>query len=58
MEKAVGLSTYAIDEKTLATYRDLGVNMISTGADYDYILRMGKDTLNRANKIFKEQTEK
>ena len=56
--KRVGLSTYAIDEKTLTTYRDLGVNMISTGADYDYILRMGKDTLNRANKIFKEQTEK
>ncbi len=51
--KAVGLSTYAIDEKTLATYRDLGVNMISTGADYDYILRMGKDTLKKAEKIFK-----
>jgi 2-dehydro-3-deoxyglucarate aldolase/4-hydroxy-2-oxoheptanedioate aldolase len=52
-KKAVGLSTYAIDEKTLATYRDLGVNMISTGADYDYILRMGRDTLQRASEIFK-----
>ena len=51
-KKAVGLSTYAIDEKTLATYRDLGVNMISTGADYDYILRMGRDTLERTKDVF------
>lgn len=51
--KRVGLSTYATDEKTLATYRDLGVNMISSGADYDYILRMGRDTLKRAKDIFK-----
>jgi hypothetical protein len=29
------------------------VNMISTGADYDYILRMGRDTLSRAKDVFK-----
>ena len=56
--KIVGLSTYATDEKTLETYRGLGVNMISTGADYDYILRMGRETLQRASGIFKGKDEK
>lgn len=49
--KTVGVSTYAIDEETLVRYRDMGINMISTGADYDYILRFGRDTLKLANKV-------
>ena len=49
--KTVGVSTYAIDEETLTRYRDMGINMISTGADYDYILRYGQSTLGLAQKI-------
>jgi 2-keto-3-deoxy-L-rhamnonate aldolase RhmA len=49
--KTVGVSTYAIDEGTLTRYRDMGINMISSGADYDYILRYGKKTLDLVNNI-------
>ena len=49
--KTVGVSTYAIDEETITRYRDMGINMISSGADYDYILRYGKKTLDLVNNI-------
>ena len=50
--KTVGVATFAIDAKTMQTYRDMGINMISTGADYDYVLRLGKETLKTAKEIF------
>ncbi len=37
--KAVGVSTFATDKETLQRYYDMGIHMISTGADYDYILK-------------------
>ena len=51
--KSIGVSTYAIDEETLTRYRDMGINIISSGADYDYVLRMGRDTLKKLSGIFK-----
>lgn len=43
--KTVGVSTFATDPETLGRYHKMGINMISTGADYDYILKKGKETL-------------
>ena len=43
--KTVGVSTFATDSETLKRYQDMGINMISTGADYDYILRSARNTL-------------
>ena len=51
--KTVGISTFATDRETLTRYRDMGVNMISTGADYDYILKRGKETLEQVTDVFK-----
>lgn len=50
--KTVGVSTFATDRKTLMTYHNMGINMISTGADYDYILKKGKETLSEITDIF------
>ena len=50
--KTVGVATFAIDEETLRRYHDMGINMISTGADYDYVLRLGKSTIDLAKKVF------
>mgnify|MGYP004677309015 FL=1 len=44
--KSVGVSTFATDAETLRRYKDMGINMISTGADYDYVIRGAKATLN------------
>ena len=44
--KSVGVSTFATDAETLVRYKDMGINMISTGADYDYVIRGAKATLN------------
>lgn len=49
--KTVGVSTFATDEETLKRYDSMGINMISTGADYDYILKKSKETLGTINKI-------
>ena len=43
--KTVGVATFATDRDTLSRYHDMGINMITTGADYDYILQKGKETL-------------
>ena len=43
--KTVGISTFATDAQTLQRYHDMGINMISTGADYDYILKKSQETL-------------
>ena len=56
--KSVGISTYAIDEETLTRYRDMGINMISTGADYDYILKLGKQTLTLVKELMHGKSPK
>ena len=43
--KTVAVSTYATDEATLRRYRDMGINMITTGADYVYMVKGGMETL-------------
>ena len=43
--KTVGVSTFSTNRDTLAFYRNMGINMITAGADYDYVLQKGKETL-------------
>jgi len=54
-KKTVGVATFATDEETIRRYHDMGINMISTGADYDYILKSGIETLKTAKKIYEEK---
>ncbi len=49
--KTVGVATFATDEETLARYHNMGINMISTGADYDYILNGAQKTLETIKKV-------
>ncbi|MEE1046008.1 MAG: aldolase/citrate lyase family protein [Clostridia bacterium] len=49
--KTVGVSTCATDEETLRRYNDMGINMITTGADFDYILKGGIKTLETMKKV-------
>lgn len=53
--KTIGVSTYATDNATLQTYRDMGLNLISTGADYDYILKKGQETLRTVKGVLSEK---
>ena len=52
--KTVGVATFATDRETISRYRDMGINMISTGADYDYILRGARETLKTAREAYAE----
>ena len=52
--KTVGVSTFATDEETLNRYYNMGINMISTGADYEYIVREARNTLDTMKKVRKE----
>lgn len=49
--KTVGVSTGAFDPETLARYHNMGVNMITTGADFDYLLKKGQETLATMRKV-------
>ena len=49
--KTVGISTFADDDATIARLHRLGINMITTGADYEYIRKGALDTLRRARAI-------
>ena len=51
--KTVGVSTFATDSVTLEKYYRMGVNLISTGADYDYIAQKGKETMSGIAEIKK-----
>ena len=53
--KTVGVSTCAIDSDTLTRYRDMGINMITSGADYDYIVKSGISTLMLQKKIWLDE---
>lgn len=51
--KYVGLSTGALDEDAFVHWRDMGVDMLSAGADFDYLtvgMRKNREALNRVMK--------
>ena len=50
--KTVGVSTFSTDRATWERYRDMGINLISAGADYDYILQKAKQTLGEITEVF------
>lgn len=50
--KSIGTATFATDCETLEHYlKDFGLDFIFTGADYDYILRNGIQTLKNLKKV-------
>ena len=55
--KTVGVSTCATDPETLSRYRDLGINLIFTGADFEYIRNGAVNTLNTVKEIQKENVK-
>jgi 2-dehydro-3-deoxyglucarate aldolase/4-hydroxy-2-oxoheptanedioate aldolase len=50
-KKSVGIMTFATDKETIKRYHDLGINMISTGADYQFILEGAKKSLATMSEI-------
>lgn len=50
--KTVGISTFSTDLETLARYDAMGINMITTGADYVYVLEKGRETLQKMKNLF------
>lgn len=42
--KTTGISTFSTDPEIWKRYRDMGMNMISAGADYDFILQSARKT--------------
>lgn len=53
--KSIGTATYATDCATLERYiKDFNLDFVSTGADYDYILKQGIQTLENI-KMVKEK---
>ena len=48
----MGVSTFSTDRATWERYRDMGINLISAGADYDYILQKAKQTLGEITEVF------
>lgn len=49
--KIVGSATLASDEKTLTMLRDMGIKMITCGADFNYIVNGAKQTFETEKKI-------
>ena len=43
--KTTGISTFSTDPEIWKRYRDMGMNMISAGADYDFILQSARKTV-------------
>ena len=52
--KTIGISLGTTDVKELKFWHELGINMISSGTDYDYIMRGARDNI----KNFREQIYK
>ena len=52
--KTIGISMTPNDEELMRTYFDIGINMISAGADFDHIVTGAKTTLANAKKVFSE----
>lgn len=49
--KCIGVSTGSDDPKVVRFWHDLGINMISSGVDYDYIMKSARTNLNNIRKI-------
>ena len=43
--KPIGVSTGSVDRAVTEFWHDLGINIISTGTDYDFIMRGARDNL-------------
>ncbi len=54
MNKCIGVSTGSSDPEVLSHWHNLGINMISAGADYAYVQTSAQDTLKKLNKIQKD----
>ena len=54
--KTVGISTCATDDQTLSRYRDMGINMITAGADFEYIVKGAESTLRTQKKLWLDET--
>ena len=52
-KKTVGVSTFSTAPKILKRYHEMGINMISTGADYEYILKNAAETLKTIKRLQK-----
>lgn len=50
--KTIGISMTPNDEELMRTYFDMGINMISAGADFDHIVKGAKTTFANAKKVF------
>ena len=50
-KKPIGTATFATDTATLKRYLDMGLDIISTGAEYDYILKHGIKTLENIKEV-------
>ena len=50
--KTVGISTCATDVETLTRYRNMGINMVTCGADFSYLVDGAKKTLNVQKEIW------
>ena len=50
--KTIGISMTPNDEELMRTYFDMGINMISSGADFDHIVKGAKTTFENAKKVF------
>lgn len=56
--KPVGVSTGSTDPEVTGFWHDLGIDIISTGTDYDYIMRGARDNLaDMRQKVFGKPTE-
>jgi len=51
--KYIGLSTGDTSEKALTHWRDMGVEMISAGADFEYLQQMAVSNLKKLESIYK-----
>ena len=49
--KTAGISTGATDTETLTMLYNMGINMISAGADFEYVVKLGRQTKELMKKI-------
>jgi len=49
--KIVGSATLATDEETLSMLRDMGIKMITSGTDFNYIVNGAKNTFETLKKV-------
>jgi 2-dehydro-3-deoxyglucarate aldolase/4-hydroxy-2-oxoheptanedioate aldolase len=54
-DKITGLSTYSTDEKVLKFWDNLGIQMISSGSDYEAVWKTALTTLNTLKKVHNKE---